>query len=142
MRRGQPSPASGSRTAGPITVSTPNYHMVGKINSYPTGHHHLPPRSGPYNQVNLFFPLGDLDPFSFGEDVDVKLDCVVGELIELGEVIRKFLVWEKVPPLTALEHNVNIPVAVLVTLPVPALLAVVFVPKMSGKAGQVPEAAG
>ena len=74
--------------------------------------------------------------------MDVKFDCVVGELIELGEVVRKVLVWEKVPPLAALEHNVNISVAVLVTLPVPALLAVVFVPKMSGKARQVPEAAG
>ena len=78
---------------------------------------------------------------SFGEDVDVKFNCVVCELIELGEVVGKVLVWEKVPPLATLEHNVNIPVAVLVTLPVPALLAVVFDRKMFGKARQVPEAA-
>ena len=74
--------------------------------------------------------------------MDVKFDCVVCELVELVKVFGKVLVREKVPPLASLEHNVNIPVAVFVTLPMPTLLAVVFDRKMSGKAWQVPKAAG
>ena len=83
-----------------------------------------------------------LDPFSFGEDLNVKFDGVIGELVELGEVFGKLLVREEMPPLAALEHNVNIPVAVLVTFPMPALLAVVFVSVLAGESRQVPEAAG
>ena len=85
---------------------------------------------------------GHFDPFSFGEDMNVKFNCVVGELIELGKVLRKVLIWEEVPPLATLKYNVNVPVAILVALPVPALPAVVFISILAGKARQVPKAAG
>ena len=74
--------------------------------------------------------------------MNVKFDCVVGELIELGKMLGKVLIWEKVPPLATLKHNVNISVAILVALPMPTLLAVVFISVLAGKAWQVPEATG
>ena len=75
--------------------------------------------------------------------MNVKFDCMVGELIELGKVLRKVLIREKVPPLAALKHNVNVPVAILVAFPMPALPAVVFISIIvGGKAWQVPEATG
>ena len=72
--------------------------------------------------------------------MNVKFDCVVGELMELCKVLRKVLIWEEVPPLATLKHNVNVAVAILVALPMPALITVVFISIVAGKAWQVPEA--
>ena len=87
----------------------------------------------------------DLDQyvaFSFSEDLNVKLDCVVCELVKLGKVFGKVLVREEVPPLATLEDNVDVSVAVLVAPPVPAASAVVKVSKMVVKARKVPQTTG
>ena len=87
----------------------------------------------------------DLDQYvacSFCEDSDVKLDSVVGELVELGKVFGKVLVREEVPPLATLEDNMDVSVAVLVAPPVPAASAVVKVSKMVVKARKVPQTTG
>ena len=52
---------------------------------------------------------------SFGEDLNVKVDGVVCELVELGKMLGKVLVREEVPPLATLEDNMDVSVAVLVT---------------------------
>ena len=82
--------------------------------------------------MNFFFP-----PFSFGENVDVKFDCVVCELVELVKVFGKVLVREKVPPLASLKHDVDVAVAVLEAFPMPALIAVVFIPILAGETWQI-----
>ena len=79
---------------------------------------------------------------SFGEDLNVKVDGVVCELVELGKVFGKVLVREEVPPLATLEDNMDVSVAVLVAPPVPAASAVVKVSKMVVKARKVPQTTG
>ena len=79
---------------------------------------------------------------SFGEDLNVKVDGVVCELVELGKMLGKVLVWKEVPPLATLEDNMDVSVAVLVPLPVPAASAVVKVSKMVVKVRKVPQATG
>ena len=79
---------------------------------------------------------------SFCEDLDVKVDGVVCELVELGKVFGKVLVREEVPPLATLEDNVDVSVAVLVPPPVPAPSAVVKVSRMAVKARKVPQTTG
>ena len=74
--------------------------------------------------------------------MNVKVDCVVCELVELGKVFGKVLVREEVPPLATLEDNVDVSVAVLVAPPVPAPSAVVKVSKMVVKARKVPQTTG
>ena len=69
--------------------------------------------------------------------MDVKFDCVVCELVELVKVFGKVLVREKVPPLASLKHDVDVAVAVLEAFPMPALLAVVFIPVLAGETWQI-----
>ena len=70
--------------------------------------------------------------------MNVKVDGVVCELVELGKMFGKVLVREEVPPLATLEDNMDVSVAVLVPLPVPAASAVVKVSKMVVNARKVP----
>ena len=79
---------------------------------------------------------------SFGEDLNVKVDGVVCELVELGKMLGKVLVREEVPPLATLEDNMDVSVAVLVPPPVPAASAVVKVLRMVVKARKVPQTTG
>ena len=79
---------------------------------------------------------------SFGEDLNVKVDGVVCELVELGKMLGKVLIWKEVPPLATLEDNMDVSVAVLVAPPVPAPSAVVKVSKMVVKARKVPQTTG
>ena len=74
--------------------------------------------------------------------MDVKVYGVVCELVELGKVFGKVLVREEVPPLATLEDNMDVSVAVLVPLPMPAASAVVKVSKMVVKARKVPQTTG
>ena len=79
---------------------------------------------------------------SFGEDLNVKVDGVVCELVELGKMFGKVLVREEVPPLATLEDNMDVSVAVLVPPPVPAASAVVKNSQIFMKARKVPQTTG
>ena len=97
-RRGHASPAgprgsNGSpagQRAGAQLISTSHYPLT---SPYSPGQHQLPPRSSSYNQVNLFSCIllvhmarTSINMWLFGEDLDVKVDGVVCELVELGKV--------------------------------------------------------